>query len=441
MSAVDAPGHTPQHSGVKQIPEWLLALSATLLAQSASSFMGQCLPVVAPLLTRSTGLAPERIGNLSSLTSLGSCLFLAFGSPILARLGPVRSLQAGSLLAVLGMAIAATGSWPALILAALFLGLGYGPTPPSGSRILAKTAPPAHRTLIFSIKQAGAPAGGALAGLIVAPFATRWGWPSALLLAVGVGTLSSIVIAPLRAMMDVERDPTRSVHPRAIFSIANVMTPVHALLADPAMLSISALALSFALVQGVLFSFSVTYLTETGMSLAEAGFAYACMQGAGVFARVFLGFLADRTGRPAANLTVQAFVAAGCVTVYAFLPAHPPLMATAGIALLAGFFGCSWNGIYMAEVARLAPPARIADATSGSTLLVFLGYVAGPSLFAAAVPVWGWHVPFAIAAAQLAAMAVVQSALLVRSAASARVLAAGSATPPASPLPRRHRAE
>jgi MFS family permease len=405
-----------QHQRVKSIPDWLLALSATLLAQSASSFMGQCLPVVAPLLTRANGLEPERIGNLSSLNSLGACLFLAFGSPILARLGPVRSMQIGALTAAAGMALAATGSWPALVIAALMLGIGYGPTPPSGSRILARTAPPAHRTLIFSIKQAGAPAGGALAGLIVAPIAAYYGWPAALLVAVGVGSLAALVISPLRAMMDEERDRRRSVHPRDIFSVANVMTPVRALTEDPAMMSISALALSFAIVQGVLFSFSVTYLTEAGMSLGEAGLAYACMQGAGVFARIFLGYLADRTGQPAANLTVQAFIAAGCVFAYAGLPPHPPLALAAAVALLAGFFGCSWNGIYMAEIARLAPPHKVADATSGSTLLVFLGYVAGPSLFAAAVPLWGWQVPYRLAALQLAVMAVFQSVKLLRAA-------------------------
>jgi hypothetical protein len=36
---------------VTKLPAWLLALSATLLVQSAASFMNQCLPVVAPLLT------------------------------------------------------------------------------------------------------------------------------------------------------------------------------------------------------------------------------------------------------------------------------------------------------------------------------------------------------------------------------------------------------
>mgnify|MGYP003347142796 CR=1 FL=1 len=56
---------------------------------------------------------------------------------------------------------------PALVTSALYtallLGIGYGPMPPAGSRILAATAPKQHRSLIFSIKQAGAPAGGAIA--------------------------------------------------------------------------------------------------------------------------------------------------------------------------------------------------------------------------------------------------------------------------------------
>ena len=125
-----------------KLPVWLLALSATMLAQTISSFMGQCLPVVAPLMTASTGVAPERIGNLSSLTSFGSVLFLAFGSPLLARFGPIRSLQIGTLCAIVAMAIAALGWWPALLLSSVLLGLGYGPTPPAGSRILAATAPP-----------------------------------------------------------------------------------------------------------------------------------------------------------------------------------------------------------------------------------------------------------------------------------------------------------
>ena len=397
-----------------RVPGWSIALGATMLAQMISSFMGQVVPVVAPLLTASTGVAPERIGNLSSLTSLGSVLFLAFGSPYLARFGPVRSLQLGAACAIIAMAVAGFGWWPALMLASFLLGIGYGPMPPAGSRILAATAPKQHRSLIFSIKQAGAPAGGALAGLVVAPVAAAFGWKWALLVAVGAAVISIVAIAPLREMMDVERDRARSIRPRDVFSFAAFLGPLRTLRGDPTLLALTALAISFSCAQGTLYSFSVTYLTGRGLSLIDAGFAYACLQMAGVVARIALGWLADRTGHPAANLIVQAYVAALCLVLYAFMPADLPLALVAVITTACGFFCASWNGIYMAEVARLAPPDRIADATSASTLFTFLGYVFAPSLFAFAVPFIGWNWPYAIVAGQLVLMAVVQTILLAR---------------------------
>ena len=63
--------------------------------QTVASFLNQSLAIIAPLLTAGVGLAPERVGNLSSLSSLGTVLFLLFGGPILARFGPVRMLQVG----------------------------------------------------------------------------------------------------------------------------------------------------------------------------------------------------------------------------------------------------------------------------------------------------------------------------------------------------------
>src|SRR5258708_1643577 len=168
-----------------KVPLWVLALSTTLGMQVVVSFLDQSLPIIAPLLTASAGLAPERIGNISSLSALGVILFLVFGGPILARLGPVRMLQIGALMAVCGLAIAA-----------FMMGLGYGPSPPAGNRILAATVPARHRSLIFSIKQAGAPLGGALAGLVLAPAAAAWGWPAAIAISVSVGVLAAVIIAP-----------------------------------------------------------------------------------------------------------------------------------------------------------------------------------------------------------------------------------------------------
>ena len=395
---------------------WIAALGATLLMQVVASFMAQSLPVVAPLLTGSIGLAAEAIGNLSALNAFGTVLFLAFGGPFLARLGPVRMLQAGAALSAIGLLALSLGSVPAMMLAAVLLGIGYGPSPPAGSRILAATAPPAHRTLIFSVKQAGAPVGGVLAGLVTAPVASAFGWGTALLVCAATAFVSAAAIQGLRATLDAERDPRRPIGPRAVLAPSTLAAPMLALRLSPALLPLTLLAVSFAMVQGCLFTFTVTWLVETrGLSLVEAGGAFAAMQGAGVVARIALGWLADRTGRPSVNLLLQGGAAAAAVLLLVLMPADAgPLLASA-LAALVGFVAASWNGIYLAEVARLVPRDRISEATSGSTLLTFLGYVAGPAVFALLVKAsGGWDLPLVAVAVQLAVVSALVAPALLR---------------------------
>ena len=385
---------------------WKVALSVTLLMQTVAAFLNQAVPVLAPLLTGSAGLPPEAAGHLSALGTLGVLVFLVMGGPILARLGPVRTLQAGALFGAAGMALASAGGTLALASAAVLIGLGYGPTPPAGSRILAATAPPRHRSLIFSVKQAGAPLGGMVAGLVLAPVAVAWGWPGALGLAVGIAVVSAIAIQPSRRALDVEREPDRPVGVRALFSRRNLVGPFAALRLHPLLAPLTVLACSLATVQGCFFAFAVTWLTETrGMTLVQAGLIFAAMQGGGVLARVVLGWMADRTGNAAMNLIGQGVGGAVVVAAYVLLP---PLgfWWTFALGGLAGSLVASWNGIYQAEVARLSPPGRIAEATAGSSTLCFLGYLVPPAIFAALVTLTGsWLLPQLLAAGQLLVVA------------------------------------
>jgi len=382
---------------------WLSALGATMLMQLVASFMGQSLPVIAPLMMASTGLAPERIGNLSSLTALATVFYLMIGGMFLARMGPVRMLQLGTAMAVTALLVASLGQPWAIFLAAFMLGLGYGPTPPAGSRMLAATAPPAHRSLIFSIKQAGAPAGGALAGLVAAPVALAYGWPAALMLAFGVGVLAILIIQPLRPAFDAERNRAQRLRFTDIFAPRAISAPLATFKQNPVLRRVTALSVSFAICQGCLFSFTVTWLVEKrSFDLVLAGSVFAAMQFAGVVARILLGWVADRTGNALVNLVAQGFVAGGAILALALLPADAGFWPLALICVLTGFFGASWNGISLAEVARLAPPGKVADATAASTIFVFLGYVAGPSIFATLVSLTGsWTLPQILTAAQL----------------------------------------
>lgn len=59
-------------------------------------------------------------------------MFLLLGG-LLARWGPVRTLQFGAVLSALAMLVAGFGTPAALLLASLLIGIGYGPSPPAGS--------------------------------------------------------------------------------------------------------------------------------------------------------------------------------------------------------------------------------------------------------------------------------------------------------------------
>jgi hypothetical protein len=80
------------------------------------------------------------------------------------------------------------------------------------------------------------------------------------------------------------------------------------------------------------------------------------------------------------------------------------LCALAGIA---GVTVSSWNGVQIAEIARLAPKGRLAEASAGATIVVFLGFIAGPVIFSLMLTATGrYDVPCAaIALITLTALA------------------------------------
>jgi MFS family permease len=51
------------------------------------------------------------------------------------------------------------------------------------------------------------------------------------------------------------------------------------------------------------------------------------------------------------------------------------------LAIAFGASATGWNGVFLAEVARLAPPGMASAATGGALAVTFLGVVLGPALF------------------------------------------------------------
>jgi hypothetical protein len=52
------------------------------------------------------------------------------------------------------------------------------------------------------------------------------------------------------------------------------------------------------------------------------------------------------------------------------------------LTAVAGISVSSWNGVQLSEIARASPAHLVREASAGATLIIFLGYVAAPSVFA-----------------------------------------------------------
>jgi predicted MFS family arabinose efflux permease len=133
-----------------------------------------------------------------------------------------------------------------------------------------------------------------------------------------------------------------------------------------------------------LVGFLVTLLVEeVGFTLLEAGFALSLTQVMGVAGRVIWGWLADRVGD---GLGVLAALGLLMALGAALAMTLGPGWTTTAVLLAIGLFGATaigWNGVYIAEIARLSPPGTVGTATGGSLSIIFAGVLVGPSVFAA----------------------------------------------------------
>ena len=388
------------------LPPWLPPLAAVLLMQIVAAFQSQSIWVLAPILTHMAGVTPERVGELAGLVSLGSAWFFLSGHPILQRLGSLRALQLGALMASASLMIFFAPWWPAMMLAALLVGIGYGPTTPAGSDVLARYTPPRHKSAMFSIKQAGAPLGGAIAGLSLPTIAAVIGWQFALAATALIGLVAILVVQRVRRELDADRDDSVALSARILMSPANLRQPVEALALSPGLPLLTVASFCLAAIQGNLFSFGVTYLTdEIGLTLVQAGAASSAMLFTGMFGRVLMGWIADRIGSAITVLKTLAVTATLSTLMLSTIRPGWSYAAIVAVFAVTGIAATTWNGVFLAEVARIAPKGKVGMATAGSAFFTFLAYTSGPFIFAKAVSLVGAYGPVFTGVAGLGVLA------------------------------------
>jgi predicted MFS family arabinose efflux permease len=249
---------------------------------------------------------------------------------------------------------------------------------------LQRLAPPQHRNLLFSIKQAGVPLGGVLAGLALPFAAAALGWRGAILAVALLPVLSILAVQPMRAGLDAGRDRTRRLDAKSFLSPGNLLRPLSVLGRAPGLVPIGLAGCCMAIGQGAWFAFLVTYAAiELHFTLPMAGALFATMQLVSIGGRMLLGWVSDRVLPGLLVLRCCALASAAATGALALSGPHWPAWTVFALAALAGIAVSSWNGVQNAEMARLAPPGMIAETMAGGTILIFLGYIVGPPVFGA----------------------------------------------------------
>jgi MFS family permease len=398
-------------AGAAPVVWWVWPLVATLIMQTTAAFLSRLVPTLAPALMDEFGWSEPTIGYVASLGTVGSILFLFAGAPLIRRAGPIRALEIGIGVGIIGLAALAMPFGVAVLFGSLLIGFGYGPSTPAGAEVLQRHAPARHRNVVFSIKQAGVPIGGVLAGLALPGIAEWGGWRAALVFAALISAATIALVEPLRERIDTERDRGLRLRLRLFLSVENLRRPLASLKGEPDLQRMAFVGACFAIGQGTWMTFLVTYLVaRLGLTLPQAGFVFAVMQMTGIVGRLVLGWVSDRIGSGVLTLRVVAVASAATSVSLALTTPAWSLGALAVLAAIGGVTVSSWNGVQIAEVAGRSPPGHIADASAGATILIFLGYVIGPSAFALLVAATGrfdlaFHAVALVTAAALAALA------------------------------------
>lgn len=357
----------------------LAGIVAMTLAVQALTAMALAVPaVLAPVAAGDFNVEPTAVGRWVGFSYMVAMFAGLAGGTLVGRYGPVRVLQVAVLGVAVGLTVGAGANVAFLLACGLLVGAAHGLVNPASSTILVLAAPSRMRSMIFSIKQTGVPAGGVIAGTLV-PLLLLWtSWQNAVLVLALASAAFVAALFPFRRIYDGDRRRDQSLQ------IRRFAAPVAEVWANRRIRELAVVSAVYSAVQMSFTTYLVSFLKiELAYSLVAAGLIFSAAQIAGVIGRVMWGAVADRVLDPRRVLAILGLIMALCGAAVSLFAAPWPLWAVLAICLLYGATAVGWNGVFLAEVARLAPDGRVAVVTGGTQFFTFAGVFVGPPVFGA----------------------------------------------------------
>jgi MFS-type transporter involved in bile tolerance (Atg22 family) len=298
-----------------------------------------------------------------------------WGSSAIARLGSLRVASLCAIAIVASMALASIGTSAALLAAGLCLGLAFGPETPASTALLARLVTSRQRAFVFSVRQTGNQIG-AICGSVALPViavSLGAGWCYA---AVGAGALCTIIL--FERLRSIYAGPTVA-PPQLDFRQRLALAA-----SDRRIAALALASMPFSAMQVALNTCFVMFgARELGLTHIESGMALACAQAGGLAGRLGWGFAAMRLDAPRMVLIVVGLGMALCALLLGTYGASIGRTGQFAVATVFGLTASGWNGVFLSEIARLAPQDRIGETTGAVLTASYAGLLAAPALVAA----------------------------------------------------------
>lgn len=354
------------------------ALTAMLGLQVLASMTTGMVPVLAPLIADDLAISPALIGAYLAVYNGAGIFGALFGGSLAARLGGIRTSQISLAVLGIGLAVSAPGWLPLFGLAAVLTALGYGPMTPSSSQVLSQYAPPKLAPMIFSVKQSGVPIGNFCAGIFAPMLAIQvgLGWEGAMVV---VGICCIVVAISLQGLRD-RFDRNRQ--PDAKISLVAMLATIRETLRNRELRDLSFMSATYAGLQFIYVGFVVTQFVKVlGYTVTEAGFLYGVATLAGVAGRIGWGWLAGRFQIPRQVLGCLGVVMAASALTIGLADKNWPYALVFAVTVIYSGTVIGWHGVWLSEIARVAPPGQAGRLTGGVISISFVGSMILPAVY------------------------------------------------------------
>ncbi len=363
----------------------LTLVIAVMLVQQAFAYMAAIvLPNMAPPVARALNVDPNMIGYYTGLLYFVSSLGLLCSGGFIVRYGPIRMSQVSLAVIGTGLMVGGAGKLWVLAASATLMGIGTSFSTPASSHLLARFSPPRYAPLTFSIKQAGVPLGGLLAGTLVPFLLSIVGWRGTFWVTGAVCIVIAGLLQLVRRHLDSDRVPGYGL------KTVEIVDNLKQMLKRTELRDLALSMFCFVGLQSLFCSYFVTIVSEKlGKPLVTANHIFSLAMTTAIFARILWGWVGSAL-IPArqllgllALLMVVASIGTGC-----YAPDWSIEMITA-VAILYCISAIGWHGLLLSEVARLAPTGKVSGTTGAVLAFAGSGMMSYPVFYAIIVKAAG----------------------------------------------------